>query len=198
MKSVWDQRYSEEGLAYGEGPNEFLAEHFQLIRPAGKVLCIAEGEGRNALFLARKGFEVTAMDFSEVGMKKAKMFAHQERLQLETIVADLEQFEMGTNKWDAVIAIFAHLPPTLRKLVHSRVEQSLKKDGIFLLEAYRPEQLQFGTGGPPKIEMMMTLKSLREELPHLRTEWSKELVREIHEGKYHNGQSAVVQFIGKK
>ncbi|MCM2350790.1 MAG: class I SAM-dependent methyltransferase [Bacteriovoracaceae bacterium] len=198
MKSVWDKRYSEEGFAYGEAPNDFLAEHYARIKPNGNVLCIAEGEGRNALFLARKGFNVTAVDFSEVGMSKAKNIAAKENLPLETIVSDLEVFDLGKAKWDAVISIFAHLPPTIRKIVHARIETSLKDNGILILEAYRPEQLELGTGGPPKRDMMMNLEILKMELPHLKPELGKELERNIHEGKYHNGRSAVVQYIGKK
>lgn len=198
MKSMWDKRYSEEGFAYGEGPNDFLAKHYSRIKPNGNVLCIAEGEGRNALFLARKGFKVTAVDFSEVGMSKAKKIAEKENLPLETIVSDLEVFDLGEAKWDAVISIFAHLPPTIRKIVHGRIETSLKDGGLLILEAYRPEQLELGTGGPPKRDMMMNLEILRMEIPHLKPELQQEMERNIHEGKYHNGLSAVVQYIGKK
>ena len=198
LKDFWNKRYSEDGFAYGLLPNDFLAAQFHLLKPQGKILCLSEGEGRNAFFLASKGFHVTAVDLSEVGMAKLKERAIQENMQIETIVSDLAVFDIGENKWDGIISIFAHLPPDLRKFVHAGVEKGLKADGVFLLEAYRPEQITFGTGGPPSVDMMMSQQTLSQELPHLKCELIMEIERDIHEGNYHNGRSAVVQFIGRK
>jgi len=198
MKEMWDKRYSENEFAYGESPNDFLAEHFSWIRPGGKVLCLADGEGRNSFFLAQKGFQVTGVDFSEVGIAKAKEKALSAGLTIDYIVADLAQYSLGEDKWDAIVSIFAHMPAHLRLKIHSHVQEALKPGGIFLLEAYRPEQFEFKTGGPPDVTMMMDGKLLRDEMPQLKVELSKDLLREIHEGKYHHGKSAVVQFIAKK
>jgi SAM-dependent methyltransferase len=198
MKNFWNQRYAEDGYAYGQSPNDFLASSLHLIKPHGKVLCLAEGEGRNAIFLAKNGFKVTAVDFSEVGMKKAKSWAQDLNLELETITADLAEFDMGEQKWDAIISIFCHLPPGLRTQVTQKIETSLKPGGILILEAYTPRQLTFKTGGPSNADMMMTLPIIEQELSHLEPLIKQELDRDIHEGKYHQGKSAVVQFLGKK
>lgn len=197
MKSKWDERYSEEGFAYGERPNDFLVSQLSKIKPGGRVLSIAEGEGRNGIFLASKGLKVTGVDASEIGMKKAKEWAKRSGVELETIVSDLADFDFGVEKWDAVVSIFAHLPTELRKKIYPKIEVSLKPGGILILEAYRPEQLNHKTGGPPDVDLLMNIKILHHEFPNLSPEVEREIEREIHEGKYHNGMSAVVQFVGK-
>lgn len=198
MKDFWNQRYSEEGYAYGTGPNSFLADNVHFLKNGGRILCIAEGEGRNALFLARKGFRVTAVDFSEAGISKLLKAASLEGLSIEAKVEDLMNFDMGKTAWDGVVSIFAHLPPSLRKKVHQNVQEALKPEGLLILEAYRPEQIERGTGGPKDIDMLMNLKLLHQELTALTTLFESETEREVYEGKYHNGLSSVVQYIGRK
>ncbi len=130
MKEFWNQRYSEAGFAYGTVANDFLREQTSRFASGAKIICIAEGEGRNALFLAAQGFEVTAMDMSEVGMQKAQDRAKEQRLKLTTIVEDLESFDLGENQWDGIVSIFGHLPATLRMNFHIKIIQALKPGGI--------------------------------------------------------------------
>lgn len=198
MKEFWNQKYSEEGLAYGAEANDFLKEQFDRFAVGGKILCIAEGEGRNALFLAHKGFQVTAVDMSEVGMKKAQTRAQDEKVTLTTVVANLFDYDMGENEWDGIVSIFGHLPPALRPTVHQKIERALKPGALFLMEAYTPEQLALGTGGPKDPAMLITKSILENELPNLKTQICQEIRRYIKEGKYHDGESAVIQFLGKK
>lgn len=198
MKEFWNQRYSEEGHAYGSAPNDFLEKNFHLLKKNGRILCLAEGEGRNALFLARKGFSVTAVDFSEVGISKLLKAASLERLPIDAKIEDMEDFDMGKSSWDGIISIFAHLQPAIRKKVHQNIQEALKDQGLLILEAYRPEQIERGTGGPTDKNMMMNINILHEELPALTPVFESEAEREIYEGKYHNGLSSVVQFIGRK
>jgi SAM-dependent methyltransferase len=198
MKDMWDKRYSEEVYAYGKEPNEFLVQYLSFIPQGGHVLCLAEGEGRNALYLAEKGYQVTAVDFSAVGMQKAQLRAQQRGLTLQTIVEDLTTFDMGHAKWDGIISIFAHLPSELRKQIHQNVQHALKPGGFLLLEAYRPEQLDYRTGGPAQRDFLVNLEILHRELPLLVIDYEKELIRDIHEGKFHHGESAVVQLVGHK
>lgn len=198
MKDFWNERYSEEGHAYGTKPNDFLSKNINLLKKGGKILCIAEGEGRNALFLARNGFKVTAVDFSEVGISKLLKVAVHEGLSINAKVEDLLSFNMEKSSWDGIVSIFAHLPPVIRKKVHQNIQEALVDQGLLVLEAYRPEQLERGTGGPKDKDMMMNLRILHEELPALTPVFELETEREIHEGQYHNGLSSVVQFIGKK
>jgi SAM-dependent methyltransferase len=194
---MWDERYSSEQFAYGKEPNDFLREVVDRL-PVGRTLCLAEGEGRNAVFLATRGHDVTAVDMSLVGLEKANRLAEERDVTIETVHADLADFSIIPEDWDVIVSIFAHLPPALRRQVHQEVVAGLRPGGIFLLEAYTPEQLRYGTGGPPVEEMMMTLRNLEQELDGLEWLHAKELVREVHEGEFHHGDGAVVQLIGRK
>jgi len=192
---MWDERYAVEEYVYGTAPNDFLASVVDRL-PMGRVLCLAEGEGRNAVYLAERGFEVTAVDSSPVGLDKARRLAGQRGVHIETIVADLARYEIVPESWDAIVAIFCHLPPPLRCLVHAKAVAGLRLGGAFVLEAYTPAQLQHGTGGPPVVELMMTLDALRDELTGLRFVHALETERDLREGRFHAGLGAVVQVLG--
>jgi len=193
----WDGRYAEAEFAYGKKPNEFLVEYSKHI-PQGKVLCLCEGEGRNAVYLAEQGYEVTAVDASAVGMAKAQKLAAERGVIIETIVSDLEDYLILENSFNAIVSIFCHVPKELRVKIHQQVCLGLKQDGVLVLEAYFPKQLEFGTGGPPTAELMMDLQSLKDELAGLELLHAEEKVREVIEGRYHTGQGAVVQVMAKK
>lgn len=196
---MWDQRYAEPGFAYGTEPNDFLAANAERYLPAGgEVLCLAEGEGRNAVFLARRGFRVTGVDSSAVGLAKARTLAAERGVAIETAVADLADYELGVARWDGIVSIWCHTPPALRARLHRAVVAALRPGGVFVLEAYTPAQLAHRTGGPPVAEMMMTLAAVRAELAGLDIVVGEETTREVHEGKYHDGTSAVLQVIARK
>jgi len=194
---MWDQRYSQAEFAYGTKPNEFLEANFSHL-PKGKVLSIAEGEGRNAIFLAKQGYQVTAVDASLVGLEKAKKFAKEEGVEIEFIHADLRDFDLGENKWEGIVSIFCPLPSEIRKNLYNSLELSLKPSGVFLIEAYRPEQLSYGTGGGNSLDVMQNKETLVQELPNLKFTHLVELQREVIEGTFHTGMGAVVQAIGVK
>lgn len=194
---MWDQRYSSEDYAYGTEANDFLVSMYDKL-PTGNILCLAEGEGRNAVWLAEQGNQVTAVDASEVGLQKAKKLAKKHGVKITTVHADLADYDIGIQQWDAIISIFCHLPPDLRQDVHRRCVQGLLNEGVLLLEAYTPLQLEYKTGGPPTAEMMMDVQSLSRELISLEFLHLQEKVREIHEGKFHNGTGAVVQVLARK
>ena len=194
---MWDERYSEPGYAYGTEPNEFLAKHRPEI-PPGPVLCLAEGEGRNAVFLAHRRHDVTAVDQSAVGLEKARQLAAERGVHIRTVQADLATYDLGTAKWAGIVSIFAHTPPDIRKRVHAGVVRALRPGGIFILEAYRPEQLELKTGGPPSAELMMTADDLHLELDGLEFLQVEEPTRDVTEGRFHRGLGAVVQVIARK
>jgi SAM-dependent methyltransferase len=194
---MWDERYSADEYVFGKEPNRFLAENFARI-PKGKVLCLAEGEGRNAVFLARQGYDVTAVDASAVGLAKARRLAEEHGVQVRWICADLAGYDPGVDQWDGIVSIFCHLSPDVRRTLHARLPGALKRGGVLLLEAYTPAQLAYRTGGPSNVERMMTASDLATELPGLVFHRLQELEREIVEGKYHHGMSAVVQLIAEK
>jgi len=194
---MWDEEYSIDEYVYGESPNDFLLEMTPSLKN-GDALCLAEGEGRNAVHLARHGFSVTAVDSSIVGLNKAKKLAQKHGVAIKTIHADLAEYVIDNNAWDCIISISCHLPPELRRKVHRSVVSGLKEGGTFLLEAYTPKQLEFGTGGPPRAEFMMELETLKTELKGLEFTHGKELVRDVVEGINHTGKGSVVQVLAKK
>jgi SAM-dependent methyltransferase len=194
---MWDERYSTEEYAYGTTPNKFLEENVNCI-PKGKILSLAEGEGRNAVFLAKQGYSVTAVDASLVGLNKARKLAKENEVVVEFIHADLAAFDLGENKWDGIVSIFCPLPSSLRKDLHEKVIVGLKRNGVFLLEAYTPDQLKHGTGGGNSVDLMQSEESLSLELAGLKFKHLIELERNVMEGLYHTGIGAVVQAIASK
>lgn len=193
----WEARYAEAGYAFGTRPNDFLREHVHYL-PKGRILCLAEGEGRNAVWLAQRGYDVTAVDLSTRGMQKAARLAADRRVKITTVVADLATFPIRYAAWDGIVSIFAHVPEPIRKRVHSLVLSGLKHGGVFLLEAYRPEQAALTTGGPADDSRLLNLERLKLELGELEWLLAREIERDVIEGRYHTGRSAVVQLIARR
>jgi SAM-dependent methyltransferase len=196
--NFWNERYGAARYYYGTGPNDFLREHCNAIRAGGEVLCLGEGEGRNAVYLAEQGFRVVAVDQSEVGLRKAEQLATDRHVRIETVVADLDGYRIDRERWDGIVSIWCHLPATLRAAVHGQVVAGLKVGGVFLLEAYTPAQLAYGTGGPRTADLLPTLAGLRQELPALDLVHAQELERVVNEGEGHTGPSAVVQVVARR
>jgi len=194
---MWDERYGEEGFAYGTEPNDFLADVASRI-PPGPVLCLAEGEGRNAVYLAARGHEVLAVDQSPVGLDKARGLAAERGVTIETQATDLAFFEFEPGRYSGIVSIWGHLPPAVRKVVHAKCVEALMPGGVMVLEAYTPAQVGRGTGGPPDPAFCMSAATLRDELPGLDFEVLVERERHVAEGKYHNGNSLVVQMVARK
>ena len=194
---MWDERYSEPGFAYGTEPNDFLRAVAPRLHQ-GRALCLAEGEGRNAVFLAGLGFEVTAVDQSKVGLQKAAALAKERGVSIATQVADVTRLPLGEGAWDAIVSIWCHLPREPRAALHRACAAALRPGGAFVLEAYTPDQLRFGTGGPRDAGLLMRLADLEAELAGLTIVEAREVEREVHEGAYHTGRSAVVQLLATR
>ncbi len=197
LKEQWNKRYQQDTYVYGRRVNDFLRKFYQLI-PSGKVLCLGEGEGRNAVYLAGRGYQVTAVDISEVGLFKAQNLARERRVKIETVGADLMNYEVGSNRWQGIVSIFCHLPADIRREIHRRVVNGLAPNGIFILESYTPDQLKYRTGGPPAADLLVSLEELKEELKPLTISHAVEKIRIVREGSLHTGRAAVVQFIAQK
>ncbi len=195
--AFWNNRYAVASHVYGETPNAFVAEVAPEI-PAGPVLCLAEGEGRNAVHLATLGHRVTAVDQSEVGLAKARHLAGARGVEIETVAADLANYSIAAGAWAGIVSTFAHLPPALRRRVHRDAVAGLQPGGVFVLEAYTPAQLAFGSGGPKDPERLMTLAALGEELSGLQFQIARELERDVIEGAGHTGRGAVVQILARR
>ena len=196
-RQMWEERYGAEEFVFGTEPNDFLRENAAALR-RGNVLCVAEGEGRNAVFLAGEGFAVSSVDLTEAGVAKTLRLATERGVAVDALVGDLTEFDLGDARWDSIVSIFAHTPPSLRIDLHRRVVDALVPGGIFLLEAYTPAQVGRGTGGPQAPELTMTAKGLRVELEPLEFLRIEELERDVIEGPGHTGVGAVVQVIARK
>ena len=195
-KKFWNERYQSESYLYGVEANTFLRDNIGLLREP--VLSIAEGEGRNAVYMASQGLSVLGVDYSETGLKKAEALAQANGVEIETKVTDLMEFQPENNYFGAVVSIFAHLPSAIRNRLYPRVESSLKSGGIFLLEAYSENQLARDTGGPKDLDMLMTVEKLQQEFQGLTPILAREIEREVKEGSGHTGIASVVQFIARK
>lgn len=193
----WDERYGEPGFAYGSEPNDFLLAVADRL-PPGPVLTLGEGEGRNAVFLAGLGHAVTAVDQSEVGLAKTRRRAEEKGLRVHTEQADLSEYPIRPWAWAGIVSIFCHLPPAIRVPLYEAVVRGLQPGGVFLLEAYTPQQLGRGTGGPQSPDLLVSLDDLRRELAGLEFLHAVELEREVREGAYHTGPAAVVQLVARK
>jgi len=194
---MWDERFSSSEYKYGKDANEFIRSNFHLI-PKGKVLSIGEGEGRNSVFLAQQGFKVTALDYSTEGLKKTEKLAKENSAEVELIHADVTEYNFEQNDWQGIVSIFCHLDKYNREKVHKECVNALSTNGIFLLEAFSPNQLKYATGGPKSLELLMELEDVKKELIGLEFLKSQELVRELFEGLLHKGLGSVIQIIGEK
>jgi len=195
----WNHRYqSDDNYVFGTTPNDFLVECTPHL-PLGPVLCLAEGEGRNAVHLARHGYDVTAVDQSSIGLQKARDLAAKDGVSITTTLADLADFEITPSTWSAIVSIFCHLPSPLRQAVHTRAAAGLIPGGMIVLEAYSPAQVNFKTGGPLAApELLMSLETVRQEFPGIEWDIARSIEREVIEGSGHTGLAAVTQLRGRR
>jgi SAM-dependent methyltransferase len=195
----WNARYGEDGFAYGDIPNDFVVEVAAHI-PKGPILCLAEGEGRNAAFLASRGHAVTAMDLSAVGLEKAHRLAQRAGVSITTEVGDLAHYAIARESFAAVVCIWMHLPSALHRQVMQRVAAGLLPGGVLVFEAYTPDQLRHKTGGPQDLDMLADPTTFRAELESLglAVERYESKERMVREGRYHDGLSAVLQVLARK
>jgi SAM-dependent methyltransferase len=195
MKSFWDERYGEAAFVYGVEPNEFLVSAAQWLPAGGSILSLGEGEGRNALFLAKAGHQVVAVDQSDVGLAKAARLAREAGCSIATQAADLADFDLGEQRYDAIVSIFCHLPATLRQSIHASIKRGLRDGGLFITESYAPEQLQYDSGGPKDGDMLVSLDELTREFADFEQLHAFTGTREVNEGEFHRGLAAVTQFV---
>lgn len=193
----WDERYSEAPFAYGTEPNDFVREMADRV-PPGRVLCLGEGQGRNAVFLAQRGLDVTAMDQSRTGLARAEALAQERGVKITTIAANLAEFMIEPLAFSAIVSVFVHLPLPLRRDVHERVMSGLAEGGVYVFEQYGPQQSQYKTGGPDELEKRPGLDTLRPELFKLDFEIAREVVRDVTEGVYHTGLASTVQILARR
>ena len=198
MKDFWNNRFADDGFAYGTLPNHFLQSQQPLLKPGLKVLLPGDGEGRNGVWLASLGLEVTSVDYSEIGIAKINRLAAERQLSINTLCADLTTMHWPVDEYDLLVAIFIHFPSDIRNNMHEKFISALKPGGQLILEAYDKRQLDYGTGGPPVEDMLYTEDELNEDFRNHRILHSEHLITDIHEGKYHDGRSSVLRFVVEK
>ncbi len=197
--SFWDERYDEPGYLFGEAPNAFLQSRADLFKPGWHALSLADGEGRNGIWLAEQGLHVHALDFSSVALGKARAWANQRGVDLRLEHADLLAWDWPDAVYDLVAAIFIQFAgPEGRARMFKGIRLSLKPGGLLILQGYTPRQIEYKTGGPAAAENMYTEALLKEafgdwEILHLR-----EHDDFIAEGTGHHGQSALIDMVARK
>ena len=196
-RDFWNARYAEPGFAYGTEPNSFLVSQKQYLKPGMKALAVADGEGRNGVWLAQQGLDVLSVDGSEVGLRKARELAKGRGVSLRTELVDLTMWKWPEQEFDLVVAIFIHFMPEFRALMHASMLRALKPGGILIIEAFTPKQLEYKTGGPPVKEMLYTAEMLREDFKSGEILHLEEALTDLSEGPYHRGRAAVVRLVAK-
>lgn len=200
--NFWNEMYGGSEYAYGTEPNDFLKIQIESgdmgLKPHARVLCLAEGQGRNAVYLAQQGYDVSMIDYSETGLQKARELADLKGVSIKTICADLSDYSLQLDSWDAIVIVFGHFPAVVRKNVYPQLWGALNEGGILISETYSPKQVEYQTGGPKDPSMMASEEELRGVLKEFSELKMNELVRDIHEGQYHNGTSCVIQLVAVK
>jgi hypothetical protein len=197
MKEFWDQRYRQEGFAYGRDPNAYFKEKLGDFT-AANMLLPAEGEGRNAVYAARQGWSVFAFDLSEEGKKKALQLAEDHGVGLDYRVGDLSQMDYNPEQFDLIGLVYAHFPQTLRSAYHKKTAKWLKKGGVLVLEAFGKKHLDYVTknpavGGPKDLDLLYSLEEIKRDFEGFEYLELREGEVELNEGLYHRGLGWVIR-----
>jgi len=193
----WNKRYSEKEFAYGTKPNEFFREQIAKLNP-GKALFLGEGEGRNAIYAAKLGWQVDAVDFSSSAKVKAMKLAKKNNIKINYEICDLNEYIYNENYYDLVVMIFVHFPIDLRKIVFQKAIQALKRGGKLIIEAFSNEQINNSSGGPQSIELLYSENNVLDLVKELRNEFIESRSIMLDEGEYHKGKADVIRFVGVK
>ena len=196
----WNERFNKEEFIFGKEPNEYLVDQAsQYLNPQSSVLCIADGEGRNGVWLAKQGMNVTGFDVSDIALAKAKQFAADNKVNIEYSLCDTDSFDWQPNTYDAIIGIFIQFAdPEMRSRIFKQVHRSLKPGGLFILQGYTPKQLEYKTGGPSLIENLYTEERIRELSRDFEILDLQCYEKELSEGARHTGMSALLGMVAKK
>ncbi|HEX7008119.1 MAG TPA: methyltransferase domain-containing protein [Alphaproteobacteria bacterium] len=197
--AFWNARFSAPGYRFGTEPNRFLTRQAHRLRPGQRALAIADGEGRNGVWLARQGLEVTSVDFSPVALEKARKLAQEAGVTVTFVEADLVAWDWPKAVFDVVVGIFFQFAgPADRAKIFQGMKAALKPGGLLLIEGYGPKQLEYKTGGPGVLENLYTEDLLREAFGDFEIIELRSYDAEIHEGEGHKGVSALVDLVARK
>ncbi len=196
---TWNRRYAGDEFLFGTEPNTWLREHAHALPPGARILSVADGEGRNSVWLARQGFQVDAFDVADRAVVKARALARREGVSVNFTVADVEGFHWLDAAYDGVAAIFVQFAdPATRTRLFERIVRSLKPGGVLILQGYTPKQLDYRTGGPPILSHLYTRELLDAAFAELTIIELREYEAELREGQGHSGQSALIGLVARR
>jgi 2-polyprenyl-3-methyl-5-hydroxy-6-metoxy-1,4-benzoquinol methylase len=201
-KEKWNERYANKEFAYGEEPNNYLKEQIQNLVP-GQVLFPAEGEGRNAVFAAKLGWNVSAFDISNSGQKKAIELAEKNAVTIDYRVGELATLNYHSEQFDVIALIYAHFPAQVKSYLHKELNKYLRKGGTIIFEAFSKEHISYikkdeKVGGPKDIESLFSIDEIKADFSNYDIVELKEVEVKLSEGIYHNGLGSVIRFVGQK
>ncbi len=197
--AMWNQRYAGEALLFGEAPNDYLRAQRPRLPRAGRALCVADGEGRNSVWLAQRGLSVDAFDIAEAGVAKARKLAQRHGVSVNFAVADCDALAWPQNAYDVIAAIFVQFAdPPMRERLFANMVRALAPGGLVVLQGYTPKQLQYRSGGPQRVDHLYTEAMLREHFAALDILELVSYEAELREGTQHTGMAALVGLTARK
>jgi SAM-dependent methyltransferase len=197
-QALWDARYGAEDYLFGTEPNSYLLSQAHRLVPGRRALAVGDGEGRNAVWLAERGLEVTLVDISPVGIGKALRLARERSCRIEAIAADLTRWDWPEGRFDLAVEIFVHVPVAQRRHIHRAMAASLGPGGLALVEAFQKGQRERPSGGPKSAPLLYDAPSLAEDFADLATLELLEGTVLLAEGARHRGPAAVVRYLGRR
>jgi SAM-dependent methyltransferase len=196
QQEFWNSKFSREGYLYGTKVNEFIASKIDLFTRKTNVLCLGEGEGRNAIFFAKNDFIVTAMDASDIGLSKIHTRSIEQNLKIETICLDLNEWQIS-EKYDGIVASYLHMYENEREKLFKKIENSLYSGAYFIGEFFSTKQINYNSGGPKDLELLYTIEDFSNYFKSCKKEITEEIVI-LDEGKGHQGEACVIRVVIQK
>lgn len=196
IKQFWNDKFNQTDFFYGTTANQFLVAQRPLLTQHKTLLCLGEGEGRNAIFFAQQGFQVSAVDISDIGLNKLSRWAEKEHLNIRTLCFDVNHWQLNES-FDVIVTTYLHIHKQYRKSLFYQIEQSLNKNAYFIAEFFSQDQLNYHSGGPKDIDLLYTVEEFEQYFHHCEKNMSQEIV-ELNEGTGHQGKASVIRIIAKK
>ena len=196
QKEFWNGKFSKAEYFYGTKPNEFLASKIELIKDKKTLLCLGEGEGRNAIFFAQNDLEVSAIDASDVGLEKLDLKSKEEKLNIKTFCMDLNHWD-DSVKYDVIVASYLHMFKNERESLFEKIENSLESNGYFIGEFFSTKQLTYNSGGPKDLDLLYTIEDFKNHFNSCEKNIIQEIVT-LDEGIGHQGEACVIRVVIKK
>lgn len=197
QQKFWNEKFLREGYLYGKEANEFLVSCEKNFSKTDKFLCLGEGEGRNAIYFAKKGFDVSAIDASNIGLEKLQEFAKEQKVEVETSCLDLNEWN-PSEEYGAIVASYLHMYKKDRETLFKKIEESLIEGGFFVGEFFSTKQVNYKSGGPKDLDLLYTVEDFAEAFPTCIIHKLEECNVELKEGKGHQGEASVIRLILQK